>query len=52
MVERWRRAWTEPLAPTIALVLGAIVAVGLGGPPLLAWGCLAGAAGHALSGSV
>jgi hypothetical protein len=50
---RWgRRVGTDPLALTAALLTGAIVAAGLGGSPLLVWGCLAGAAGHALSGSV
>lgn len=45
------RVVTDPLALTAALVISA-VAAGLGGWPPLVWGCLAGAAGHALSGSV
>jgi hypothetical protein len=47
-----RRACIDPLALTAVLLTSAIVAAGLGGSSLLVWGCLAGAAGHALSGSV
>ncbi|MGH8905699.1 MAG: hypothetical protein ACRD0K_04110 [Egibacteraceae bacterium] len=52
MTARWcRRTATDPLALTVALVTGALVA-GLGGWPPLVWCCLAAGAGHALSGSV
>ncbi|MGH8929313.1 MAG: hypothetical protein ACRDZO_01420 [Egibacteraceae bacterium] len=49
---RCRRVGTDPLALTAALLTGAVVAAGLGDAPLVVWGCLAGASGHALSGSV
>lgn len=49
---RCRRASTDPLALTVALVAGAIAAAASRNAPFAVWGCLAGAAGHALSGSV